>query len=51
MQFRIIDAIVAGVIYFKTVKELSSGSRRKEVSGVRALIAIGLVKKTWGCIS
>ena len=28
-----------------SIKELSSGSRRKEVSGVRALIAIGLVKK------
>ena len=28
-----------------SIKELKSGSRRKEVSGVRALIAIGLVKK------
>ncbi len=28
-----------------SIKELRSGSRRKEVSGVRALIAIGLVKK------
>ena len=26
-------------------KELRSGSRRKEVSGVRSLVAIGLVKK------
>ena len=28
-----------------SIKELRSGSRRKEVSGVRALIALGLVKK------
>ena len=28
-----------------SIKELRSGSRRKEVSGVRALIAIGLVKQ------
>jgi len=28
-----------------SIKELRSGSRRKQVSGVRALIAIGLVKK------
>ena len=28
-----------------SIKELRSGSRRKEVSAVRALIAIGLVKK------
>ena len=28
-----------------SIRELKSGSRRKEVSGVRALIATGLVKK------
>jgi len=28
-----------------SIEELRSGSRRKEVSGVRAMIAIGLVKK------
>ncbi len=28
-----------------SIKKLRSGSRRREVSGVRALIAIGLVKK------
>ena len=28
-----------------SIEELVSGSRRKEVSGVRASIAIGLVKK------
>ncbi len=28
-----------------SIKKLRSGSRRKEVSGVRAVIAIGLVKK------
>ncbi|CAB1061988.1 hypothetical protein D1BOALGB6SA_6764 [Olavius sp. associated proteobacterium Delta 1] len=28
-----------------TFEELRSGSRRKEVSSVRAMIAIGLVKK------
>ena len=27
-----------------SIKELRSGSRRREVSGIRALIAIGLVK-------
>ena len=34
-----------------SIEELRSGSRRKEVSGVRAVIAIGLVKKTRGCVS
>jgi transcriptional regulator with XRE-family HTH domain len=58
MPFRIIDGIVAGVIYFKdefiteicqaenvSIEELKGGSRRMEISRVRALIAIGLVKK------
>ena len=30
---------------YKSIEELKSGSRCREVSGVRALIAIGLVKK------
>jgi hypothetical protein len=42
-----IDKFIAKLCKNKkvSIKELRSGSRRREISGVRALIAIGLVKK------
>ena len=49
MQFCIIGAIVDGGIYFKIntnqLKIYNRVAGGKEVSGVRALIAIGLIKK------
>jgi putative transposase len=46
-QGQIIDKFIAKLCKKEkiSIKELRSGSRRKEVSGVRALVAIGLVNK------